>query len=254
MIKLNERTIIVTGAAGGIGYAIAKGFADNGDFVAIADLNEEVAKEAASKIGSKAKGYFLDVTDEESVTTFIQNLHAERGGIHVLVNNAGIQHRDKLEDFPADKWRLLIEVMLTGPFLMTKHVLPYMKAKQFGRIINISSVHGKMASPEKSAYVSAKHGLVGLTRTTALETAKDGITANTIMPGPVKTKLLVKQINEIIEETGATQEEAMQKIMWPKQPMNRFVDPEEIAAAALFLASNQASSISGESISVSGGM
>lgn len=253
MTNLNERTVIVTGGARGIGFAIAKAFVENGDFVAIADLNEEAAIEAANNFDSKAKGYYLDVTNEESVHSFIKNLYEERGHIHILVNNAGIQHRDKIEDFPSDKWRLLVDVMLTGPFLMTKYILPIMKEKQFGRIINISSVHGKMASPEKSAYVSAKHGLVGLTRTTALETAKDGITCNTIMPGPVKTELLVKQIEQI-KATGATDEEAMQQILWPRQPMNKFVDPEEIAATALFLASNQAASISGESISVSGGM
>lgn len=257
MVTLNDkntRTIIVTGAARGIGFAIAEKFADNGDFVAIADLNLAAASESAKKIGSNAKGYLVDVSDEESVISLIKSIYEERGVIHVLVNNAGLQHIDSLEDFPVEKWRLLLEVMLTGPFIMTKHVLPYMKKKQFGRIINISSIHGKLASPNKSAYVAAKHGVIGLTRTTALETAMDGITANTILPGPVRTELLERQFTQLKEEKGISEEQALQEVMWPKQPMNRFIEPEEIANTALFLASDQATSISGESISVSGGM
>ena len=161
MSRKKERTVVVTGAAQGIGYAIAEAFVNNGDFVAICDINLPAAESAANKL-QNAKGYKVNVTDEEDVKSFVQLLTAERGTVDVLVNNAGLQHIDKVEDFPVDKWRLLIDVMLTGPFLMTKYVLPFMKEQQYGRIINISSVHGKMASPYKSAYVSAKHGVVGL--------------------------------------------------------------------------------------------
>lgn len=254
MQSTQERTVMVTGGARGIGFSIANAFAKNGDFVAIADINEEEAIEAAKKIGQQAKGYYVDVTNEESVRTFIEKLLAERHHLHVLINNAGLQHLDHIEEFPLDKWKLLIDVMLTGPFLMTKHILPSMKKNRYGRIINISSVHGKMASPGKSAYIAAKHGVVGLTRTTALENALEGITCNTIMPGPVRTELLMNQFQQLQEGQGLTEKEALQQILWPKQPMERFIEPEEIAHTALFLASDQAAAITGENISVSGGM
>lgn len=253
-MKQTDRTVIVTGAARGIGFAIANGFIQNGDFVIIADIDGVEANEAARRLGPRAVGYQLDVADEESVREFTNKVISERGTVHVLVNNAGLQHIDKVEDFPTDRWCLLIDVMLTGTFLMTKYTLPYMKNQQYGRIINVSSAHGKMASPYKSAYVSAKHGVVGFTRTIALETATEGITVNTIMPGPVKTELIEKQIGKLAEEDGISEEEAIQKHLLGKQPMKRFIDPSEIAGTAVFLASDSAASITGDAISVSGGI
>jgi len=254
MTEQLKRTVIVTGAARGIGYSIAESFVKNGDFVAIADLNLENAIKSAEILGSNAKGYQVNVADEESVKSFVDQLVAERGTVHVLVNNAGLQHIDKVEDFPADKWNLLIGVMLTGPFLMTKHVVPLMKKQQYGRIINISSVHGKLASPFKSAYISAKHGVVGLTRTVAIETANDGITVNAIMPGAVKTELVMNQLAALALEDGTSEEEALQKHILNRQHLKRFVDPSEIAAAAIYLASDGAAAVTGETLSVSGGM
>ncbi len=170
-----ERTVIVTGAARGIGYAIAEAFVNNGDFVAIGDLNLASAVDSAKEIGERAKGYEVNVGDPASVQHFVEQVIADRGTVHVLVNNAGLQHIDKVEDFPVEKWNQLINVMLTGPFLLTKYVVPVMKKQQHGRIINISSVHGKLASPFKSAYISAKHGVVGLTRSVAIETANEAL-------------------------------------------------------------------------------
>ncbi|MED1203028.1 3-hydroxybutyrate dehydrogenase [Heyndrickxia acidicola] len=254
MTEHKERTVIVTGAARGIGYAIAEAFIKNGDFVAIGDLNLEQAVESAKNLGSQAKGYEVDVADDESVKRFIDQVITDRGTIDVLVNNAGLQHIDKVEDFPVAKWRQLIDIMLTGPFLLTKYIVPFMKKQQYGRIINISSVHGKMASPFKSAYVSAKHGVVGLTRTVAIETANDGITVNAIMPGAVKTELVMKQLASLAKEDGISENEALHKHILDRQHLKRFVEPSEIAAAAIYLASDGAAAVTGETLSVSGGM
>lgn len=249
-----ERTVIVTGAARGIGYAIAEAFVANGDFVALGDLNLEHAMDSARRLGDRARGYEVNVADPKSVQSFVERVASDRGTVHVLVNNAGLQHIDKVEDFPVDKWNQLIDVMLTGPFLLTKYVVPFMKKQQYGRIMNISSVHGKMASPFKSAYVSAKHGVVGLTRTVALETANDGITVNAIMPGAVKTELVMKQLADLAREDGTSEEEALHKHLLNKQPVKRFVDASDIAAAAIYLASDGAAMVTGETLSVSGGM
>ncbi|MFB5265357.1 3-hydroxybutyrate dehydrogenase [Paenibacillus enshidis] len=249
-----ERTVIVTGAARGIGYSIAEAFVKNGDFVAIGDLNAESAVGRAKDIGDRAKGYEVNVGDPESVQLFVQQVIAERGNVHVLVNNAGLQHIDKVEDFPLEKWNQLINVMLTGPFLLTKYVVPFMKKQQYGRIINISSVHGKKGAPYKSAYVSAKHGVVGLTRTVALETVNEGITVNAILPSAVKTELVMQQIAQVARADGITEEEVLHKHLWSKQPLKRFIDSSEIAAAAIYLASDAAAAITGETLGVSGGM
>lgn len=254
MTENMQRTVVVTGSARGIGFAIAEAFIKNGDFVAIADLNLEQAVESAKSLGNHAKGYEVNVADEESVKRFIDQIIADRGTIHVLVNNAGLQHIDKVEDFPVAKWNQLINVMLTGPFLLTKYIVPFMKKQQYGRIINISSVHGKMASPFKSAYVSAKHGVVGLTRTVAIETANDGITVNAIMPGAVKTELVMNQLAALAKEDGISEEEALHKHILNRQPLKRFVEPSELGAAAIYLASDGAAAVTGETISVSGGM
>ncbi|MGM8216694.1 3-hydroxybutyrate dehydrogenase [Bacillaceae bacterium W0354] len=247
-----KRTVIVTGGAQGIGFAIAKAFVQQGDFVYICDINEEAVATAANTLGN-AKGYKVDVTKEDEVKAFINEVIEEKGSIEVVVNNAGLQHIDKVEDFPTDKWRLLLDVMLTGPFLFIKHSIPYMKKKQYGRIINISSVHGRTASPYKSAYISAKHGVVGLTRTVAIETANDGITVNAIMPGAVRTKLIENQLASLAKQDGISEEEALNKNLLNKQPMKRLLEPEEIANAAIYLASEQASAITGETLNVSGG-
>jgi len=247
-----ERTVIVTGAAQGIGYAIAQSFIKNGDFVAIFDLNGEAAEETANEL-DRAQGFQVDVTSEESVKEAVDQLIRDRGSIDVLVNNAGVQHIAAVENFPVEKWDLVVDVILKGTFLPTKHVLPSMKKQKKGRIINISSGHGRMPDAYKSAYCAAKYGQIGFTEVTALETAQDGITCNAIMPGPVRTKLIEKQLPLLAEQDGTTVDEALHHHILGNHWIKRLLEPEEIGETAVFLASDAAGAITGESIGVTGG-
>jgi len=249
-----QRVILVTGAVGGLGMAITKKFLQQDDIVCLLDLSKEKLDLEVSKLGENAKGYVCDVTSESSVEQTIKSIIDEHHRIDVLVNNAGLQYRAKIEEFPLDKWQLLIDVMLTGVFLMTKHVFPHMKYQKSGRIINISSVHGKMATPEKVAYVAAKHGVIGVTSVSALEGAPYGITVNSVLPGAVKTPLLIKQLEDLHESEGLTELEALSRIVYPRQAMNRFIEDTEVADTVFFLASDEASAITMEHIKVAGGM
>lgn len=249
-----QRVVIVTGAVGGLGTAISKKFLNNGDIVCLLDLNQEKIDQAVAELGENAKGYVCDVTSEHSVQQAISSIITEHERIDVLVNNAGLQYRAKIEEFPLEKWQLLIDVMLTGVFLMTKHAFPQMKSQSFGRIINISSVHGKMATPEKVAYVAAKHGVIGITSVSAIEGAPYGINVNSVLPGAVKTPLLVNQLEDLYESEGLSEQEALARIVYPKQAMNRFIEASEIADTVFFLASDEASAITMEHVKVAGGM
>lgn len=247
------RNVLITGAAGGLGQAMVKKFVDEGDYVFAADLSMEALKKLEVTFPEKVSAIELDVTNSQSVQEAIDSI-CQHHELHVVVNNAGIQHRDKIEDFPEEKWDLLQNVMLKGPFLITKYVFPYMKKQNHGRIVNISSVHGEMATPEKVAYVAAKHGVIGLTRVAALEGAEHGITVNAVLPGPVKTPLLVKQLDDLIQNEGVSEAEALKAIVYPKQAMERFITAEEIADSVYFISSKHATGITGETLSVSGGM
>lgn len=252
-----KRTVIVTGAAGTIGYAIGRSFADVGDQVVIWDLEPNAVNAAANRMQKETEmsvlGMAVDVTDEKRVKAAVDQVVKTTGRVDVIVNNAGLQHIDRVEDFPLHRWNQLLNVMLTGPFLLIKHTVPLMKRQRYGRIITISSVHGRTASPFKSAYIAAKHGVIGLTRTVALETAEYGITANAILPGVVDTPLIQNQLQKLAETEGMTKEEALEKHLLYKQSIKRFIKPEEVAACALYLASETAASITGESVGVSGG-
>jgi 3-hydroxybutyrate dehydrogenase len=257
MKEAAEHIVIITGAARGIGYAIAEAFAAQGDIPVLVDLSLEEASNAAlqlkEKYGCDAGAYGTDVSDAGSVRKLVEDVVDRWGRIDVVVNNAGLQHVSPVEDFPVEKWDLLMNVMLKGPFLFTKYIVPHMKRRQYGRIINIASVHGRVASPFKSAYVAAKHGLVGLTRTVALEVAADHITVNAVMPGVVRTALIENQLESLAEQDGTSCEEALQKHLLHKQAIKRFIQPEEVATVCVFLASVGAGSITGDTISVSGG-
>lgn len=248
----SQRTVVVTGATQGIGLAIAHADAEQGDFIAMCDINLAAAEQSASQLPN-ARAYAVDVSSEAQIAAFYEQLLSERPAVDVLVNDAGLQHIAPVQDFPLQKWNLLLAVMLTGPFLMSKHALPSMLAQQSGRIINIASVHGKLASPYKSAYIAAKHGLIGLTRTLALETANQGITANAILPGAVRTSLVEKQLPQLAAQDGISEEEALQRHILARQPLKRLLEPSEIGDSAVFLASHAARAITGESLSVSGG-
>ncbi|PKH59444.1 MULTISPECIES: 3-hydroxybutyrate dehydrogenase [unclassified Halomonas] len=247
-----ERIVVITGGARGIGMGIAKAFSDNGDQVMIFDLDKEAGDATASKLGN-AFAYMVDITCEESVVAALTSVSQQHGVVDVLVNNAGIQFISPVEEFPYDQWQKLLGVMLSGPFLMTKHVVEGMKQQGWGRIINISSVHGMTASPYKSAYIAAKHGVIGLTRAVACETASQRVTANAILPGAVETELLRNQLGKIAEEEGISIEQALKQHILSKQPIDRLIDVGEVAGLALYLASEGAGGVTGEAIRVAGG-
>lgn len=248
------KIVAITGATGGLGMEMVKQFIEEGAEVYVLDLVQANIDAAVAQFGERAHGRVVDVTDEASVEQAIAHIIETHGKLDVLVNNAGLQYRAKIEDFPVDKWRQLVDVMLTGTFLMTKYALPSMKAAKSGRIINIASIHGMMATPEKGAYVAAKHGVLGLTDVTGIEAAPYGITVNAVCPGPVKTPLLVKQLDDLAQTEGLNEDAALKRIIYPKQAMERFITPEEVANAVTFLASDAASGITMEHVKVAGGM
>ena len=243
---------MITGATGRIGLAMIEKFKRCGEFVNAVDIDEAKLIELESKSPEFVKGFVVDIRDEKAIKQFYENI-AEKGRIDVVINNAGVQHRSPLESFPSENWDLLMDVVLKGPFLMTKYALPYMKKQRYGRFVNIASVHGEKASPHKVAYISAKHGVIGLTKATALEYAEYNILANALLPGPVETPMILKQIEEVAEQTSITKQEATEQAMYFKQSLNRFITVEEIANATYFLTSDEASGMTGTTLDVSGG-
>lgn len=255
---LSGRTALVTGGGSGIGRAIAQSLAGAGASVVVADLTRESAEETVAAIqgqGGTAVAFGADIADPGAVQAMVDHAVALFDGISILVNNAGLQYVSSIEEFPVERWNRLIAVMLTGPFLCTKAVLPHMRRAGWGRIINISSIHGKYASPFKAAYVSAKHGLIGLTRSTAVETATAGITANAICPGFVDTPLVRNQMPDLVRSFGvSTDEEALEIAIYSKTPQRRLLDPAEIGDMAVYLASDAARGVTGQAINLDGGM
>ena len=242
-MQLQHKTALVTGAGSGIGRAIAELFAQEGAKVVVHDISPN-AKAVADAIG----GVFIqaDLSDREAVRNLAQQSLAALGGrIDILVNNAGFQHIDKVEDFPEDKWAQMIQVMLIAPFQLTKACIPAMKTNGWGRIINVSSLHGVVASPFKSAYISAKHGIIGLTKTVALEVAEAGITVNAICPAYVRTAIVEKQIADQARTLNISEEDVVDKVMLAPAAIKRLIEPSEIADFALYLASNKGAIITG---------
>lgn len=254
---LTGRTAIVTGAGSGIGAAIAEELARAGAHVLVQDLRAEPAQAVVQRIsgaGGSADAFTGDVANPADVRATVDHLLQSHGRIDVLVNNAGLQYVAPLDSYPLEKWQLLLNVMLTGPFLFTQAVLPVMRRQRWGRIINISSINGKRGEPGKAAYCSAKHGLIGLTRVAALETATDGITVNAICPGYVDTPLVRGQLKDLAAVHGVAPEEALERVILPEIPQRRLLDPHEIAVMARFLASEEAHGITGQAINVSAGL
>jgi len=255
---LKDKVAIITGSTSGIGLAMAQAFAAQGCHVVINGFGDAQAIERERAgierdYGVRAVYDNADLSSGDAVRAMVAKAVSGFGRVDVLVNNAGIQHTALIEDFPADRWDAIIALNLSAVFHGTAAVLPHMKQQGWGRIINIASAHGLVASEQKSAYVAAKHGVVGLTKVTALETAGSGITANAICPGWVRTPLVEKQITALAEKLGVEQESAARELLAEKQPSLQFVTPEQLAATAVFLASEAAAQMTGASLSVDGG-
>lgn len=250
------KVVFITGAASGIGLQLAKAFAEQGAKVVISDLNDEKAKESAQLLaqdGLEAIGLGCNVTKEEDIITALDETLKYFGRIDVLVNNAGLQYVSPLEEFPTEKFQQLISVMLTAPFIATKHVFPIMKQQGFGRIINMASINGLVGFAGKSAYNSAKHGVIGLTKVAALEGAPYGITVNAVCPGYVDTPLVRGQLEDLAKTRNVELEKVLEEVIYPLVPQKRLLDVQEIADYTLFLSSENAKGVTGQAIVIDGG-
>ncbi|MBH0160027.1 MULTISPECIES: 3-hydroxybutyrate dehydrogenase [Fictibacillus] len=250
------KVVFITGAASGIGLQLAKAFAEQGAKVVISDLNDEKAKESAHLLaqdGLEAIGLGCNVTTEEDITKALDETLKQFGRIDVLINNAGLQYVSPLEEFPTEKFQQLISVMLTAPFIATKHVFPIMKKQRFGRIINMASINGLVGFAGKSAYNSAKHGVIGLTKVAALEGASHGITVNAVCPGYVDTPLVRGQLEDLAKTRNVELEKVLEEVIYPLVPQKRLLDVQEIADYALFLSSENAKGVTGQAIVIDGG-
>jgi len=255
---LTGKVAIVTGSTSGIGLGIAHALAQQkaavmlngfGEQAAIDKLRKELAEQHGVKVGYSP----ADMSKPADIRGMIESTQREFGAVDILVNNAGIQHVALAEDFPDDRWDAIIAINLSASFHAIKAALPGMKRRGFGRIINIASAHGLVASGEKVGYVSAKHGLVGLTKVVAIETANNGITCNAICPGWVLTPLVQKQVEAKAKESGISVDKAKENLVREKQPMLRFTSPDQIGALAVFLCGEEASTITGAALSIDGG-
>ena len=257
-VALAGKGAIVTGSTSGIGLGIAQAFARAGMNVMLngfGDMNqiEATRKEIASSHSVEVAYSGADMSKADDIAKMIEDARTELGQVDVLVNNAGIQHVEAIETFPVAKWDAIIAIDLSSAFHGIRAVVAGMKARKWGRIINIASAHGLVASPYKSAYVAAKHGMLGLTKTVALETAEHGITVNAICPGYVLTPLVQKQIPETAKARGLTEEQVIKDVLLHAQPTRQFVTTEQIGALALFLCSDAAASITGTALPIEGG-
>lgn len=255
---LKDKTALITGSTSGIGLAYAKALAAEGANIVIngfgdaaAIEQERAALEQASGAGAMYSGH--DLTKVDQIEAMMAESADRFGGVDILINNAGMQHVAPVEEFPVDKWDLILALNLTAAFHTTRLAVPYMKQKKWGRIIQTASAHSLVASPYKSAYVTAKHGLAGFTKTIALEVATFGVTANCISPGYVWTPLVEGQIPDTMKARGMTREQVIDDVLLAGQPTKEFVLPEQVAAIALFLCGDAAAQITGANLSVDGG-
>lgn len=246
-VDLTGRTALVTGAASGIGLACAQRLAEAGAHVLVCDVDEAGARAVAEELAGTA--WVLDLADLDRLDERLR----DGVDVDVLVNNAGVQHVAPLEDFPSDRFDLIVRLMLLAPFRLVRAALPHMYARGWGRIVNISSAHGLVASPYKSAYVSAKHGLEGLSKVTALEAGGRGVTANCVNPGYVRTPLVEKQIADQARTHGIAEDEVVEKVMLELPSVKRLVEPAEVAELVAFLCGPASASVNGASLPVDGG-
>ncbi|MGG4267799.1 3-hydroxybutyrate dehydrogenase [Peribacillus simplex] len=253
---VENKVVIITGSARGIGFEIGKHFAESGAKVVLSDINEEMVKEAAEslkKLGFDSIGIKADVTKEEDIVNMVKEAKETYGSVDIVINNAGLQHVSPIEDFPTAKYELMIKIMLTAPFMLTKAVFPIMKEQGFGRIINVSSINGVIGFAGKAAYNSAKHGVIGLTKVAALEGAEHGITVNALCPGYVDTPLVRGQMADLAKTRNVPLEDVLAEVLLPLVPQKRLLDVSEIADYALFLASDKAKSVTGQAVVIDGG-
>ena len=255
---LKGKTALVTGSTSGIGLGIAEAFAAQRCNIVINGFGDAAEVEGLRATLEKAHGVAVrydraDMTKPDTIEAMVKKASAEFGAVDVLVNNAGIQHVAPVDEFPPEKWDAIIAINLVSNFHTIRHVLPCMKEKGWGRIINIASAHALVASPFKSAYVAAKHGVAGLTKTVALEVAEQGITVNAICPAYVLTPLVEKQIPDTAKARGITEQQVMTDVLLAAQPTKKFVTIEQVAGMATYLASDQAASVTGAILSMDGG-
>jgi 3-hydroxybutyrate dehydrogenase len=255
---LAKKVAVVTGSTSGIGAAIAEGFAQNGAHVVLNGIESE--EQVLPHVERLQKDYGVevfysgaDMSKPDQIAAMGEAVLERFGQVDFLVNNAGIQYKARIEDFPENRWELIMAINLSSAFYTTKAFLPQMQKRDFGRIVNIASAHGLRASEEKVAYVAAKHGVMGLTKVTALENAEQNITANTVCPGWVKTDLVKKQIQDMADKNGVSYEEQSVALVADKQPNKRFSSPEAIAQAVLYFADPDNSCTTGSHLSVDGG-
>jgi len=255
---LTGKTAVITGSTSGIGLAMARALAAEKANVVIngfGDKNEieKIRSGLEAEFGVKALYDAADMTKPAEIAAMIRKAAQVSGAVDILVNNAGIQHVAPIEEFPVDKWDTIIAIGLSAAFHAIRAVVPGMKARKWGRIVSTASAHSLVASPFKAAYISAKHGLVGLTKTVALELATFGVTANAISPGYVWTPLVERQIPDTMKARGLTREQVINDVLLAAQPTRQFVTPEQVAALAVYLCSDAASQITGANLSIDGG-
>ncbi|MDE2307717.1 MAG: 3-hydroxybutyrate dehydrogenase [Xanthomonadaceae bacterium] len=252
------KTVLITGSTSGIGLGIAEQFARAGANIVLNGIGDAAGIEATRRRLAETHGVEVrfdgaDMSRPAAIEAMFRAVADEFGGVDILVNNAGIQHVAPVDEFPPEKWDAIIAINLTAAFHTIRHALPAMKRRKWGRIIQVASAHALVASPFKSAYVAAKHGIAGLTKTVALEVAEQGITVNAICPGYVWTPLVEKQVPETARARGISEDEVVKNVLLAAQPTKQFVTVEQVAALAAFLASDAAASITGAVLPVDGG-
>ena len=255
---LEGQVAVITGSTSGIGQALATALAEQGVNVVLNGFGDPAKIEAdraaiQKKTNAAVRYHGADMTKPAEIADLIAYAKAEFGRLDILVNNAGIQHVAPVDEFPIEKWDAIIAINLSSAFHATRAALPAMKQAKWGRVINIASAHGLVASPFKSAYVAAKHGVIGFTKSLALEVAEQGVTANSICPGYVMTPLVEKQIDEQAKVHGIPRENVIRDVMLAPQPTKQFVKIEDVAAMALYLASDAAAQVNGAALSIDGG-